>query len=104
MAYDQAQLRSLARAFEHVKQDGRVPRAILLSGGGNDVAGDEFALLLNHAASGLPPLNERIVEGVLEERLRFAIGSVIGALTALSERFFDREDTGAPTRIRSPGA
>lgn len=91
MAYDGTQLKSLARAFEHVKQDGRTPRAILLSGGGNDIAGDEFAVLLNHAQSGLPPLNPRIVEGMLEERVRFAVGSVIGALTTLSQRLFARK-------------
>jgi lysophospholipase L1-like esterase len=91
MAYDDAQLKKLARAFEHVRQDGRVPRAILLSGGGNDIAGDEFAVLLNHAKSGLAPLNARVVEGILDERLRFAIGSVIGAVTELSERFFGKK-------------
>lgn len=88
MAYDAAQLQSLTRLFEHIKQDNRVPRAILLSAGGNDVAGEEFALLLNHAASGLPPLNERIVEGVLEDRLRFAIGSIVATVTRLSEQLF----------------
>ncbi len=91
MAYDQTQVRTLARAFEHVRQDGREPRAILLSGGGNDIAGDEFAILLNHAQSQLTPLNTRIVEGVLEERLRFAIGSVVGAVTALSQSLFGKK-------------
>ncbi len=91
MAYDDTQLKKLARAFEHVRQDGRVPRAILLSGGGNDIAGDEFAVLLNHAKSGLSPLNPRVIEGILDERLRFAIGSVIAAVTELSERFFGKK-------------
>ena len=91
IAYDQAQVRALARAFQHVKQDGRVPRAILLSGGGNDIAGNEFAVLLNHAESPLTPLNSKIVEGVLDERLRFAIGSVIGAVTALSQSLFGKK-------------
>lgn len=91
MAYDETQLRKLARAFEHVRQDSRVPRAILLSGGGNDIAGDEFAVLLNHAKSGLSALNPRVIEGILDERLRFAIGSVIAAVTELSERFFGKK-------------
>lgn len=91
IAYDPTQVRTLARAFEHVRQDGRVPRAILLSGGGNDIAGDEFAILLNHAQSQLTPLNMRIVEGVLDERLRFAIGSVIGAITTLSQSLFGKK-------------
>lgn len=89
MAYDSTQLRKLARAFEHVQQDGRrPPRAILLSGGGNDIAGTEFAVFLNHAESGLPPLNPNVVEGIIDERLRFAVGSVIAAVTELSEKFF----------------
>jgi lysophospholipase L1-like esterase len=91
IAYDPTQVRTLARAFEHVRQDGRVPRAILLSGGGNDIAGDEFAVLLNHAESQLPPLNPRIVEGILDERLRFAISSVLGAITSLSQSAFGRK-------------
>jgi lysophospholipase L1-like esterase len=91
MAYDDTQLKKLLRVFEHVRQDGRTPRAVLLSGGGNDIAGDEFAVLLNHQASGLPPLNTRIVEGMIEERLRFALGSLIGTVTKLSERFFGRK-------------
>jgi len=91
IAYDQAQVRALARAFQNVREDGRVPRAILLSGGGNDIAGDEFAVLLNHAESTLAPLNARVVEGILDERLRFAIGSVIGAITTLSQRVFGRK-------------
>jgi hypothetical protein len=72
MAYDAAQLTSLTRMMEHLQQDGRVPRAVLISGGGNDIAGDEFAVLLNHANSGLPALNARVVDGIVNERLRFA--------------------------------
>lgn len=91
MAYDPTQLKKLVRTFEHVKQDGRVPRAILLSGGGNDIVGDEFAVLLNHARSGLKPLNQKVVEGILGERLRFAIASLIGTVTELSQRLFEKK-------------
>lgn len=91
MAYDQSQVDKTTRIFEHVKQDGRVPRAILLSGGGNDIAGDEFAVLLNHARSGLSPLNARVVDGVVNERLSFAIGSVIGKVTELSQKLFGKK-------------
>lgn len=91
IAYDPTQVRTLARAFEHVRLDGHVPRAILLSGGGNDIAGNEFAVLLNHAESQLTPLNPRIVEGMLDERLRFAISSVLGAITSLSQSAFGKK-------------
>ncbi|MGI8837500.1 MAG: hypothetical protein ACR2H4_12810 [Pyrinomonadaceae bacterium] len=36
-------------APEKLLCEAKVPRAILLSGGGNDSAGDELAILLNHA-------------------------------------------------------
>ena len=57
MAHEAAQVDKLTRAFEKVSARGGKPRAILLSGGGNDIAGDEFPLLLNHSGSGLPRLN-----------------------------------------------
>ncbi len=39
MAYDVNQLDKLARKLEKLGREGKVPRAILLSGGGNDIAG-----------------------------------------------------------------
>jgi hypothetical protein len=89
MAHDERQLDRLAKAFEKVKQRGRAAevRAILLSGGGNDIAGDEFALLLNHAASGLPVLNESIVAGVVDVRLRQALLSLIGTVKQLARHY-----------------
>lgn len=89
MAYDVAQLAGLAKKFQKVSEDGgRVPRAILLSGGGNDVAGTEFPILLNHKQSGLSALNDSIVKGVLEERLLFAVVSLVSQATELSRRYF----------------
>src|SRR5262245_12675000 len=54
MAYSGGQFDAFVRLLEKLLRQGRVPNAILLSGGGNDVAGDQFAMLINHAASGLP--------------------------------------------------
>jgi hypothetical protein len=51
MAHSKGQFEEFARRLEKLLGEGKVPRAILLSGGGNDIAGDEFAILLNHAAS-----------------------------------------------------
>src|SRR5262245_59602434 len=70
MAHSAGQFEEFARRLEKLLRDGKVPRAILLSGGGNDFAGDEFAILLNHAASPLPPLNEDVMRGVIDVRLR----------------------------------
>lgn len=93
MAHDVTQRGKLARMFEKVSGDGKVPRAILLSGGGNDIAGQEFGVLLNHAAAVpvLGDINENVVTGVIDERVRFAIVSVISAVTALSQNYFNKK-------------
>jgi hypothetical protein len=49
MAYGRGRLEELTRRLEKLLRRNVVPRAILLSGGGNDVAGDELGMLLNHA-------------------------------------------------------
>ncbi len=88
MAHDPGQVERLTRAFEKVRDHGQKPRAILISGGGNDIAGDEFATLINHANSGLPALNATVADGVIGERLRTAMASLVGVVTRLSESFF----------------
>jgi lysophospholipase L1-like esterase len=90
MAYTGGQFEEFARRLEKLIRENKVPTAILLSGGGNDIAGDEFAILLNHAASGLPPLNDDIVRGVIDVRLRNAYAFLIGGLTELSTRLLGR--------------
>jgi lysophospholipase L1-like esterase len=86
MAYDGGQLDDFVRAIERVVRRGEAPHAILLSGGGNDVAGDWFGMLLDHRSSPVPGLNPAIVEGVLETRLRVAHTTIVSAITAACER------------------
>ena len=90
MAYSGGQFDDFTRLLEKLLRQGRVPDAILLSGGGNDIAGDEFAILLNHAASGLPPLNEDVVRGVIDVRAKNAYAFLIGGLEEISRRLLDR--------------
>jgi hypothetical protein len=82
MAYDGGQLADFVRAIERVVRRGDTPHAILMSGGGNDVAGDGFAMLLNHRSSPVFGLNPAIVDGVLETRIRVAYTTVLSAVTA----------------------
>lgn len=89
MAYG-GQFEEFARRLEKLLRLGRVPDAILLSGGGNDIAGDEFAILLNHSASGLPALNQDVMRGVIDVRLRDAYAFLISGLTELSRRYLNR--------------
>lgn len=88
MAHDETQLDRTARAFDTFRRHGVNPKAILLSGGGNDIAGDEFPVLLNHANSGLAALNEQVVAGVIDTRLRQALASLLGTLATFSRNFF----------------
>jgi len=95
MAYEDGQLYKVAkRLLKEAKKlqddDGNqlAPKAILLSGGGNDIAGTGFQLLLNHKQSGLPVLNDRVVRGLIDDRLDCAITSLISSLTYLCEYIF----------------
>ena len=90
MAHSIGQFEEFARRLEKLLRDGKVPRAILLSGGGNDIAGDEFALLLNYATSSLPPLNEDIVRGVIDVRLKEAYVTIISGLTAIATSYLHK--------------
>lgn len=88
IAYDRSQLDRFAGKLEELRDSGLVPRAILISAGGNDIAGTEFALLLNHRASGLDPLNEDIVRGAIDIRLRAALVSILFGVSTLSQHYF----------------
>jgi hypothetical protein len=90
MAYGDGQLDDLTRRLEKVQARGQVPKAILLSGGGNDVAGNEFGMLLNHARSAIAGLNEKVLDGVINERIRTAYVTILSAVTMVCQQQFDR--------------
>ena len=89
MAYADGQFSKLERALRKLADDDVTPKAILLSGGGNDIAGEEFAMLLNHKRSRLSPLNAQVVAGVFGERLRAAIVSLASGVTTLCRTLFN---------------
>jgi lysophospholipase L1-like esterase len=91
MAYNVDQHTPLVRKLESLKAQGRPPKALLLSGGGNDVAGPELGVMLNHKASGLPSVNESVMKGVFDERLRLALLKLIGTVTELYRFHFNRQ-------------
>ncbi|TCV93185.1 GDSL-like lipase/acylhydrolase family protein [Luteibacter rhizovicinus] len=81
MAYSDGQLDDFTRRIQKVVARGDVPKAILLSGGGNDIAGDEFAMLLNHAASSIRGLNESVVSGIIDQRLFNAYATILASVS-----------------------
>lgn len=90
MAHSEGQFEEFARRLEKLLRHAKVPRAILLSGGGNDIAGDEFAILINYATSTLPPLNDDMVRGLIDVRLKVAYASILSGLTAITKSYLGR--------------
>lgn len=85
MAYAAGQLDDLARRLEKILRNGKTVRAVLLSGGGNDIMGTEFGMLLEHTRSGLDPLNAKVVEGVIRERVRTAYLHILTRVTTVAQ-------------------
>ncbi len=92
MTYDGKQIRAMERCLFKLARRGRTPRAILLSGGGNDLADAQLAMVLNHANSGLPKINDDVVRGVIEVRLKAAYVDMVRILSMLCDRHFQRPD------------
>jgi hypothetical protein len=81
MAYAGGQLEDFTRTLERLLRRNIVPKAVLVSGGGNDIAGEEFALLLDHARSAHPGLNEDVVRGIVDQRLRDCYVTILSAVS-----------------------
>jgi lysophospholipase L1-like esterase len=94
IAYGGNQLEELTRRIEKVLDRGLMLKAVLLSGGGNDVAGDEFGMLLNHAQSAIAGLNSSIINGVINERVRTAYITILSSITSVCQ-----QKTGNPIPI-----
>jgi lysophospholipase L1-like esterase len=90
MAYGGGQLDEVTRRLEKLLRRGIIPRAILLSGGGNDVAGDEFGMLLNHARSAIAGLNDQVITGVIDQRVRLAYVTILNAITHVCRARLER--------------
>jgi lysophospholipase L1-like esterase len=91
MAFGRGQLDKFAAAVEKVIQSGQTPKAILLSGGGNDIAGSEFGFLINHFGSPKQGLNDSVVRGVVEERIRDAYVWIIRTITDLCQKMIGQK-------------
>lgn len=88
MAYTGGQLEDFARKLEKIKARGTVPKAVLVSGGGDDVAGNEFGMLLNNAFSPIAGWDGEVVDGVLNERIFTAYSQLLMSITALCQGTF----------------
>jgi hypothetical protein len=74
---DPDRITELVHQIQQVK-----PQALLLSAGGNDVAGDEFFSFVNNALSGLPPVNDGVLDGVVNGTFKSAYQYLIDTALA----------------------
>lgn len=86
MANQGGQLDKFARCLEKVVAQGATPKAVLLSGGGDDIAGREFGMLLNNFTSSIGGWNAEIVDGVLNQRIVTAYNSMLGSIDRLCQQ------------------
>jgi hypothetical protein len=86
MAYQGGQIDKFARCLEKVTDQGGVPKAVLLSGGGDDIAGNEFGMLLNSARSNISGWNDEVVDGVINRRIATALKTMFSSITVICQR------------------
>ena len=61
------------------------PQALLLSAGGNDIAGDEFFSFVNNSKSGLPSINQEVLDGVVNGTFKAAYDYLIRTALAAAK-------------------
>lgn len=78
---DPSRIAELVHRIQHDKPD-----ALLLSAGGNDIAGKEFFTFINNAESGLQPVNLEVLNGAVNSTFKTAYEFIINmALQAAAE-------------------
>jgi hypothetical protein len=65
----------ITELVNRIQQDK--PQALLLSAGGNDIAGDEFFSFINNAKSSLPSINQAVLDGVVNGTFKNAYQHLI---------------------------
>ncbi len=62
------------------------PKVFLFSGGGNDIAGDEFGSYLNHADTGLPPLRNEYIAYMINHVFKKCCEDLIAKIANVSSK------------------
>lgn len=97
MAFSIDRLADLHARMRQARADWEArPRALLLSGGGNDIVDDALRLILNHAATDRPPFDPQIATGLIDVRLADAICSWV---IAVQQLVTDVYGSGAPVPV-----
>lgn len=84
------QMDKFARLMDKIVAMGAVPKAILVSGGGDDIAGEEFGMLLNNIDSPIAGWNDEVVTGVIDIRIATAYRTMFALLNAICQKDLGR--------------
>jgi hypothetical protein len=82
------QLDKFARLLDKIKAFGATPHAVLISGGGDDVAGAEFGMLINNFDLSDAGWNQQVLAGVIDERVATAYRKMFLAVNQLCQNDF----------------
>jgi hypothetical protein len=74
------QLDKFSRCLDKVVALGAMPKAILVSGGGDDMAGEEFGMLINDKDLPIAGWNEQVLAGVIDTRIAAAYRLMISSI------------------------
>jgi hypothetical protein len=87
MAYTPGgQLNNLPAKLDSITAQGGAPQAVLLSGGGDDIAGKEFGMLLNSAYSKISGWAPDIVNYLINTRILLAYQTIVTTVNALCQQ------------------
>lgn len=79
------QLDKFARCLDKILEKGVAPKAVLVSGGGDDIAGKEFGMLINNATSPIAGWNAAVVDAVINQRIATAYRIALSTITNLCQ-------------------
>ena len=80
------QLDKFARKLDKILALGASPKAVLVSGGGDDLAGAEFGMLINDIDLTIAGWNDQVLAGVIETRVATAYRKLIYAVNSICEQ------------------
>jgi hypothetical protein len=85
------QLDKFARCMDKIVALGATPKAILVSGGGDDIAGNEFGMLINNIdLLPIPGWNDQVIAGVIDTRIAAAYRLMFLSINSLCQKSLDR--------------
>lgn len=79
------QLDKFARCLDKIVDKGVTPKAVLVSGGGDDIAGKEFGMLINNATSPIAGWNAEMIDAVINQRIATAYRVALSTITNLCQ-------------------